>query len=87
MKKPPDSIASIADLRAKAHKRVPFPFMDYVENGAFAELTLERNRRDLDAIELRQRVMCDVSKRKLEIGFGLCLMFVALRFVASLVLE
>ena len=66
MRKPLDSIASIADLRAKAHKRVPFPFMDYVENGAFAELTLERNRRDLDAIELRQRVMCDVSKRKLE---------------------
>ncbi len=65
MRKVPGGIASIADLRARAHRRVPFPFMEYVENGSFAELTLRRNRRDLDAIELRERVMFDVSRRKL----------------------
>ncbi|HEX8937929.1 MAG TPA: alpha-hydroxy acid oxidase [Sphingomicrobium sp.] len=61
----PDSIASIEDLRRQAHRRVPAPFMDYVEAGSFSEITLGENRRDLDAIRLRQRVMSDVSNRKL----------------------
>ncbi|MBS3647829.1 alpha-hydroxy-acid oxidizing protein [Pseudaminobacter sp. 19-2017] len=65
MRKPPDSIASIEDLRRRAHRRVPKPFMEYVENGSFAELTLHANRAELDAIRLRERVMFDVSNRKL----------------------
>ena len=40
--------------------------MDYVESGSFAEITLRANRSDLDAIRLRERVMSDVSHRKLE---------------------
>jgi len=63
--KPPVSIASIADLRRRAHARVPRPFMDYVEAGSFAEITLRENRSDLDAIRFRERVMFDVSNRKL----------------------
>jgi L-lactate dehydrogenase (cytochrome) len=39
--------------------------MDYVEAGSFSEITLHENRRDLDAIRFRERVMVDVSKRKL----------------------
>ena len=65
MSKPPVSIASIADLRRRAHARVPRPFMDYVEAGSFAEITLRENRSDLDAIRFRERVMFDVSNRKL----------------------
>ena len=57
----PDTIASIADLRVRARRRVPRPFFDYVESGSFQELTLHRNRADLDALEFRQRVMSDVS--------------------------
>jgi L-lactate dehydrogenase (cytochrome) len=64
--KPPADIASIEDLRHRAHRRVPKPFMDYVEAGSFAEITLRENRRDLDAIRFRERVMFDVSNRKLE---------------------
>jgi len=66
MRQAPDSIASIEDLRRRARRRVPRPFFDYVENGSFAELTLRRNRADLDAIILRERVMFDVSDRRLE---------------------
>ena len=40
--------------------------MDYMEAGSFAQLTLRDNRRDLDAIRFRERVMFDVSNRKLE---------------------
>jgi len=37
-----------------------------MEAGSFAELTLRENRRDLDSIRFRERVMFDVSNRKLE---------------------
>jgi len=62
----PDRIASIEDLRLQAHRRVPRPFMDYVEAGSFSEITLRENRSDLDSIRFRERVMVDVSDRKLE---------------------
>jgi L-lactate dehydrogenase (cytochrome) len=66
VRKVPRSIASIGDLQRRAHRRVPKPFMDYVESGSFAQITLRDNRRDLDAIRFRERVMSDVSHRKLE---------------------
>jgi L-lactate dehydrogenase (cytochrome) len=66
VRKVPKSIASIEDLRRRAHRRVPRPFMDYVESGSFSEITLRANRSDLDAIRFRERVMFDVSHRKLE---------------------
>jgi len=64
--KVPENVASIEDLRRHAHRRVPKPFMDYVEAGSFGEITLRENRRDLDSIRFRERVMIDVSDRKLE---------------------
>lgn len=66
MRKPPSTIASIADLQKRAHARVPKPFMDYMEAGSFAQITLRENRLDLDSIRFRERVMFDVSNRKLE---------------------
>ena len=54
---------SIADLRDKARRRIPRAIFDYADGGAYNELTLAANRRDLDAIRLRQRVMIDASKR------------------------
>lgn len=55
---------NIEDLRVEASKRVPKPFFEYVENGSYDELTLRANRRDLDAIRFRQRVMLNVAERK-----------------------
>jgi len=56
---------SISDLRDQARRRIPRAIFDYADGGAYAELTLAANRRDLDAIRLRQRVMIDASKRAL----------------------
>jgi len=52
---------SINDLREAARRRVPRALFDYVDRGSYDELTLRRNRSDLDAVRLRQRVMVDVS--------------------------
>ena len=55
---------SIADLRARARRRVPRAIFDYADRGSYDELTIRRNRDDLDRIALRQRVMVDVSSIK-----------------------
>jgi L-lactate dehydrogenase (cytochrome) len=56
---------NIDDLRDRARRRLPRMFFDYLDSGAFGEVTLRRNRSDLEALELRQRVMVDVSRRDL----------------------
>jgi len=58
-----NAIACIEDLRAVARSRVPRTFFEYVEAGSYDELTLRANRAALCALELRQRVMVDVSSR------------------------
>jgi L-lactate dehydrogenase (cytochrome) len=52
---------SIADLRDRARRRVPRAIFEYAERGSYDEITLRRNRLDLDSIGLRQRVGVDVS--------------------------
>ena len=58
-------VNSIADLRQLAQRRVPRAIFDYADRGSYDELTIQRNRRDLDALEFRQRVMMDVSSQSL----------------------
>lgn len=58
-------INSIADLRALARRRIPRAIFDYADRGAYDEITIARNRRDLQALEFRQRVMVDVSSQRL----------------------
>lgn len=58
--------ASAEDWRELARRRLPPVLFDYVDGGAYAELTLRRNAEDLAALALRQRVMRDVSRLKLE---------------------
>ena len=53
---------SIGDLREVARRRVPRALFDYLDRGSYDELTLRRNRSDLEAVRLRQRVMVDVSR-------------------------
>ena len=43
---------SIADLRERARKRVPRAIFEYADRGAYDELTLRRNRADLESIEI-----------------------------------
>jgi L-lactate dehydrogenase (cytochrome) len=58
-------ITSIADLRARARRRVPRAMFDYADRGSYDEVTLRRNRADLESIRFRQRVAVDVSHQSL----------------------
>jgi L-lactate dehydrogenase (cytochrome) len=57
---------SIADLRELARRRVPRALFEYIDRGSYDELTLKRNRADLEALQFRQRVLIDVAKQSLE---------------------
>lgn len=56
-------IASIDDWRAVARARLPKSLFDYVDAGSNDELSLCRNRQELDETTLSQRVLVDVSNR------------------------
>jgi L-lactate dehydrogenase (cytochrome) len=56
-------ITCVEDLREIARRKVPRMFVDYAESGSYAQETLAANRRDLEAILLRQRILVDVSER------------------------
>lgn len=58
-------VTNIADLRALARRRVPRAFFEYADRGSYDETTLHENRRALDRLQLRQRVMQDVDNRSL----------------------
>lgn len=50
------------DFRDLARRRLPRFLFDYMDGGSFGEHTLRRNVADLAEIELRQRVLKDVSE-------------------------
>ncbi len=56
---------SIADLRDLARARIPRAIFEYADRGSYDEVTLERNRSRLRALQFRQRVMVDVSQQSL----------------------
>ena len=53
--------ASVSDYRLLAERRLPRAFFDYIDGGAYNELTLAANRNDLDALKLHQRVLRGAS--------------------------
>ncbi len=57
-------LASPADERLAARRRLPRMLFDYIDGGAYDEVTLKRNVEDFRAVALRQRVMRDVSDLK-----------------------
>lgn len=57
------TVTCIDDLRVIARRKVPSAFFDYAEAGSYSGQTLRANRADLERIQLRQRVMVDVSSR------------------------
>jgi L-lactate dehydrogenase (cytochrome) len=56
----------IEDYRLLARRRLPKVLFDYVDGGAYDEITLARNTADLRALRLRQRIMRDVSSINLK---------------------
>jgi L-lactate dehydrogenase (cytochrome) len=57
--------ASVRDYRELARRRLPRQLFDYIDGGAYEETTMAANAADLGRIRLRQRVLRDVSERKL----------------------
>ncbi|MEJ2603393.1 MAG: L-lactate dehydrogenase [Gammaproteobacteria bacterium] len=59
--------ASTADYRYLAEKRLPRFLFDYIDGGAYDEMTMAANVADFQALEVRQRVLRDVSEIDTEI--------------------
>ena len=59
-------ISSAGDFREGARRRLPRFLFDYLDGGANAEETLRRNVSDLSAVQLRQRVLKNVSDIRLD---------------------
>jgi L-lactate dehydrogenase (cytochrome) len=57
---------TIADLKTLARRRVPKMFFDYADSGAWTEQTYRANESDFAKIQLRQRVLVDMTNRTLE---------------------
>jgi L-lactate dehydrogenase (cytochrome) len=57
-----NTITCIEDLRAIARRRIPRAIFEYADHGSYDEVTLARNRTDLDALVFRPRVMVDFSQ-------------------------
>lgn len=55
-------LRSSDDIAAEASRRLPRFLREYLTGGSYTEHTLRRNVEDLRSIELRQRVLCDVSE-------------------------
>jgi L-lactate dehydrogenase (cytochrome) len=58
-------INSIGDLRDLARRRVPRAIFEYADRGSYDELTIRRNRAQLEALQIRQRVAVDLSQLSL----------------------
>jgi L-lactate dehydrogenase (cytochrome) len=56
---------TIEDLRRIARRRLPRMVFDYVDGGAYDELTLRANRADFERLRFRPRALVDVSERDL----------------------
>ena len=56
---------TIADLKARARRRVPKMFFDYADSGSWTEGTYRANEEDFSKVKLRQRVLVDMTNRSL----------------------
>ena len=59
-------ISSISDYREGARRKLPPFLFHYIDGGAYAERTLQRNTTDLSDIALRQRILKNMSELSLE---------------------
>jgi L-lactate dehydrogenase (cytochrome) len=56
--------ATVLDYRELARRRLPRQLFDYIDGGAYEEVTMRANVADLERVLLRQVVMRDVSTRE-----------------------
>lgn len=60
-----DRIVTVSDMRELARRHLPRPVFDFVDGGAFDEVTLRANLADLERIRFRPRCLRDVAQRSL----------------------
>ncbi|MBV9348177.1 MAG: alpha-hydroxy-acid oxidizing protein [Pseudolabrys sp.] len=58
-------ITNIDDFREIARRKIPKAVFEYVDHGSYDQLTLAANRRELQALQFRQRVMINADDRRL----------------------
>jgi len=59
------TIHSAEDARRLAKRRLPWMVFDYIDGAAGSGVGADRNRQDLDSIELTPRILRDVSSRSI----------------------
>jgi 4-hydroxymandelate oxidase len=57
----PEPLVSVYDFEAAAKRKLSMPAWEYFNGGSGDEITLRRNRTALDALQLKPRVMVDVT--------------------------
>lgn len=60
-----DRVLNIADLRQKAHSRLPKGVFEFIQRGSEDDLAVHNNRASFDTYRLRPSVLQDVSRRTL----------------------
>jgi L-lactate dehydrogenase (cytochrome) len=55
-------LASTADIRAAAQRRIPHFLFEYIDGGSYDQVSLANNLSDMGTIALDQRVLRDVSR-------------------------
>lgn len=63
-----------ADCREQARHKLPRLLFDYIDGGSYDEVTLRRNIADMQALALRQRVLCDISQVSTQVDLFGCRM-------------
>lgn len=59
-------LTSVSDYRLMAKRRLPKQLLAFLEGGAFEEVTIKKNRADFQKIQLKRRVLKDVSSLSME---------------------
>lgn len=59
---PPEPLPSVYDYEAAAKRKLSAPAWEYFNGGSGDEITLRRNRSALDALQLKPRVLVDVTR-------------------------
>lgn len=59
-------LTSISDYRLLAQKRILAQLFDFLEGGAFEEVTIRKNCEDFQQVQLKRRVLKDVSNINME---------------------
>lgn len=59
-------LSSISDYRSLAQKRIPKQLFDFLEGGAFDEVTIKKNGDDFQKVQLKRRILKEMASINME---------------------